>query len=142
MATAGQALVNRMAAWSITAETGDFNSAVQYAAQALVVKGICPTAQSFFSSTLHCFNNASQFGLEPRAERVGSSIASGFATAVMITGRRFCFTMASQCSTDRSPDKYCPAFVQPPERWRFVETPYNEHKQRMHRFPMDSSLPK
>jgi len=52
-----------MAAWSITAETGDFNSAVQYAAQALVVKGICPTAQSFFSSTLRRFNSTNQFRL-------------------------------------------------------------------------------
>ncbi|PYI80890.1 MAG: hypothetical protein DME97_18410 [Verrucomicrobia bacterium] len=57
----GQALVNRMAAWSITAETGDFNSAVQYAAEALVVKGICSTAQSLFSSTLRRFNSTSQF---------------------------------------------------------------------------------
>jgi hypothetical protein len=43
------------------AETGDFNSAVQYVAQSLAVKGISPDSTNFFSSTLRCFNSTSQF---------------------------------------------------------------------------------
>ena len=51
------------------AEIGDFNSAVQYASQALAVKESRPTAQNFFNSTLRCFNSASQFtcNLQTRA---------------------------------------------------------------------------
>jgi hypothetical protein len=44
-----------MAAWSFTAETGDFNSAVQYAAQALVVKGISPDSTKLFQQHLASF---------------------------------------------------------------------------------------
>lgn len=59
----GQALVNRMAAWSITAETGDFNSAVQYAAQALVVKGISPDSTKLFQQHLASFQQHKPVGL-------------------------------------------------------------------------------
>ena len=42
------------------AETGDFNSAVQYASQALAVKGISPNSTKVFQQHLGCFNSTNR----------------------------------------------------------------------------------
>ena len=45
------------------AETGDFNSAVQYAAQALAVKGISPDSTKAFQQHLAFFQQHKAIGL-------------------------------------------------------------------------------